>query len=34
MIDQAWGLIQDRWRPNQLTKVGSSLLRAHIWSAQ
>ena len=34
IIDRAWKFIKKRLRLNQFTKVGSSLLRAHIRSAQ
>ena len=34
VIDRAWKFIKERLRLNQFTKVGSSLLRAHIRSAQ
>ena len=34
IIDRAWKFIKERLRLNQFTKVGSSLLCAHIRSAQ
>ena len=34
IIDRTWRFIKDRLRLNQFTKVGSSLLRAQIRSAQ
>ena len=34
IVDRAWKFIKKRLRLNQFTKVGSSLLRAHIRSAQ